>query len=209
MPVMETNPRTVEVVGDAPPPEPARPRVLLVGTALGSAAAFMTLAGMLGAYLSVRASVLAEGEEWLPSGVEVPLTPANMSLFTLLMAAVTMQWAVDAAGRADRPHAYLAMGTTLLLGVSHVVMMAFYYTQMGLALNDGGATTQSVLIFSITGLQLAMICAGLIFIALMAFRALGGQFTGRDREGVAAAALYWYVAIAAYAVVWYAIFITK
>ena len=44
---------------------------------------------------------------------------------------------------------------------------------------------------------------------LMAFRALGGQFTGRDREGVASAAMFWYVTIAVYAVIWYSIFITK
>lgn len=201
-------PRTVEVVGNAPPAEPARPRVLLVGTALASGAAFMTFAGMLGVYLNVRTSVIAGGETWLPRGVELPLTPANMGLFTLLMAAFTMQWAVDAMGRSDRPHAYLAMGTTLLLGVSHIVMMAYYYSQMHLALN-GTATTQAVLIYSITGLHLAMVSAALIFISLMAFRALGGQFTGRDREGVASAAMFWYVTIAAYVVVWYSIFITK
>ncbi len=201
-------PRTVEIVGDAPAPEPARPRVLLVGTALASGASFMVFAGMVGAYVSVRASVLADGETWLPSGVELPLTPANMGLFTLLMAVVTMQWAVDAMGKSDRPHAYLAMGTTLLLGVAHVVMMAYYYTEMNLVLN-GEASTQAVLIYSITGLHLAMVVAALIFIALMAFRALGGQLTGRDREGVASAAMFWYVTIAVYAVVWYSIFIVK
>ena len=201
-------PRTVEVVGGAPAPEPARPRVLLVGTALASGASFMVFAGMVGVYLSVRSSVIAGGDRWLPAGVDLPLTPANMGLFTLLMAAVTMQWAVDAMGKSDRPHAYLAMGTTLLLGVSHIVMMAYYYTQMNLVLN-GESSTQSVLIYSITGLHLAMVVAALIFIALMAFRALGGQFTGRDREGVASAAMFWYVTIAVYAVVWYSIFIVK
>jgi heme/copper-type cytochrome/quinol oxidase subunit 3 len=168
----------------------------------------MVFAGMVGAYLSVRASVVADGDTWLPAGVELPLTPANMGLFTLLMAAVTMQWAVDAMGKSDRQHAYLAMGTTLLLGVAHVVMMAYYYTEMNLVLN-GEASTQAVLIYSITGLHLAMVVAALIFIALMAFRALGGQLTGRDREGVASAAMFWYVTIAVYTVVWYSIFIVK
>ncbi|HUW04287.1 MAG TPA: cytochrome c oxidase subunit 3 [Acidimicrobiales bacterium] len=201
-------PRTVEVVGGAPAPEPARPRVLLVGTALASGASFMVFAGMVGIYLSVRSSVIAGGDSWLPAGAELPLTPANMGLFTLLMAAVTMQWAVDAMGKSDRPHAYLALGTTLLLGVSHVVMMAYYYTQMNLVLN-GESSTQAVLIYSITGLHLAMVVAALVFISLMAFRALGGQLTGRDREGVASAAMFWHVTIAVYTVVWYSIFIVK
>jgi heme/copper-type cytochrome/quinol oxidase subunit 3 len=51
--------------------------------------------------------------------------------------------------------------------------------------------------------------AGLAFLAVMAFRALGGQLTGRGAEGANAAALYWYVTIAVYGVVWYAITITK
>jgi heme/copper-type cytochrome/quinol oxidase subunit 3 len=51
--------------------------------------------------------------------------------------------------------------------------------------------------------------AGVIFIALMAFRTLGGQYSGRDREGIVAALIYWYVTVAVYAVIWYTIFVTK
>ena len=54
-----------------------------------------------------------------------------------------------------------------------------------------------------------MVVGGLLFLAVMAFRALGGQLTGRAAEGLAAAALYWYVTIGVFAVVWYAITITK
>jgi hypothetical protein len=43
----------------------------------------------------------------------------------------------------------------------------------------------------------------------MAFRALGGQLTGRAAEGALAAVLYWYMTVGAYAVVWYTITITK
>ena len=43
----------------------------------------------------------------------------------------------------------------------------------------------------------------------MAFRTLGGQYSGRDREGIAAAALFWYVTVAVYAVIWYTVFVTK
>src|SRR5688500_14260816 len=77
-----------------PAPPPARPRVLLVGTALASAAAFMVFAGMIGIYLSLRAGTLAAGAPWLPEGTTIPLLPANIGLVTLLMSVVTMQWAV-------------------------------------------------------------------------------------------------------------------
>jgi heme/copper-type cytochrome/quinol oxidase subunit 3 len=54
-----------------------------------------------------------------------------------------------------------------------------------------------------------MVAAALIFLTLMALRSLGGEFTGRDAEGLSAAALYWYVTVAVYAVLWYAILIVK
>jgi heme/copper-type cytochrome/quinol oxidase subunit 3 len=65
------------------------------------------------------------------------------------------------------------------------------------------------MIFAITGLHVAMVGVGLLFVGVMGFRALGGQLTGRAAEGASAAALFWYVTVAAYAVVWYAITITK
>jgi hypothetical protein len=43
----------------------------------------------------------------------------------------------------------------------------------------------------------------------MAFRALGGQYSGRDREGIVAAALYWDVTVVVYTVIWFTIFVTK
>ena len=50
---------------------------------------------------------------------------------------------------------------------------------------------------------------GMLFLLVMAFRALGGQLTGRSAEGMLAAVLYWYVTVGVFAVVWYTITITK
>ena len=51
--------------------------------------------------------------------------------------------------------------------------------------------------------------AGLFVVALMAFRALGGQFTGRQHDGMSAAAMFWHVQVVAFAFIWYTIYITK
>jgi heme/copper-type cytochrome/quinol oxidase subunit 3 len=50
---------------------------------------------------------------------------------------------------------------------------------------------------------------GMLFLAVMAFKAVGGQLTGRAAEGMSAAALYWFVTVATYSVVWYTITISK
>jgi heme/copper-type cytochrome/quinol oxidase subunit 3 len=190
----------------APPPEPRRPRVLLVGAGLAASASALAVLTLVGVYLQVRDGVLASGEPWLPEGATLPLSPGGMGMTSLLMSGVTMAWCVYALRNRDRAHAYLALGVTIVLGVAYIVDIAYLYTQVNLPVAD---TPQAVLFFAVTGAHLAMTTIGLLFAAVMGFQALGGQLTGRDAEGMSAAALYWYVTITVYSVIWYGVFITK
>jgi heme/copper-type cytochrome/quinol oxidase subunit 3 len=196
----------VEVFRDAPPPAPERPRVLLVGTALASAAAAAAILGMVALYTQVRAQQLGAGEGWIPEDSIIPLTPGNMAMVSLLMSAVTVAWAMYALRGHDRTHALLALGLTLMFGIAFVTDTAYLWQQMNLGIRDSAA---AVLIYAITGAHVAMVGGGLLFLLVMGFRALGGQVTGRAAEGLSAAALFWYVTIGVYSVVWYAIYITK
>lgn len=197
---------TVSPLVTAPPPAPRRPRVLLVGSAFGAVAAGLVVLTMLGAYLQIRGDRLAAGATALPEGVVLPLTPGNMGLLTLGMSVVTMAWIVDALRKGDRTHAYLALGVTLLLGAAFLNGTAYLYQQLAMPFT---ASATSGLLYAVTGAHLVMVFVGLVFIAVMGFQALGGQLTGRDAEGMSAAALYWYVTIAVYVAVWYGIYITK
>jgi len=193
-------------LGDAPPPIPARPRVLLVGTAFAAAGCVMFVVGMLGIYLEQRALGRAHGATWLPQAVHIPLTQPNVMLFTLLMSSVTMQWAVSAIKDDDRRHAYMALGVSLLLAVAFLNQGAYLFSLMGLNVS---ANQQSVLIYSIAGAQVVMMVIAIIFVVLMAFRALAGQFTSRQHDGIAAAALFWHATVAVYALIWFAVYVTK
>jgi hypothetical protein len=53
--LMATSYVTIEDLGPLPPPVPARPRVLLVGTVLACAAIVAVFAGLIGIYLASRA----------------------------------------------------------------------------------------------------------------------------------------------------------
>jgi heme/copper-type cytochrome/quinol oxidase subunit 3 len=189
----------------APPAPPARPRLLVLGTALAAVASAVVFAGLLGVYLTTRADVLAAGDAWLPEGVTIPLTPGNMAMVTLTMSAVTIHWALYAIGTDDRVRTYLALGVTMLLGVCYLNGIAFGYSQFGAAVG----TPFGVLFYAVTGAHLAMAGAAIVFVAFMTFRTLGGQYSARDREGVAAAVLFWDVMVAIYAVLWYAVYIGK
>jgi heme/copper-type cytochrome/quinol oxidase subunit 3 len=61
----------------------------------------------------------------------------------------------------------------------------------------------------VTAGHLAMVVAGMIFMALMGFRTLGGQFSSRMPDGISAAAIFWYATVALYAVIWFAVYVQK
>ncbi|MCU1455455.1 MAG: putative cytochrome c oxidase subunit [Acidimicrobiales bacterium] len=188
-----------------PAAKPARPRVLLVGTSLATASTVMVFAGLIGIYLRERSLALAGSGTWLPKGTHIPLTPGTISLFTFVLSGVTMWWAVDAVGRNDRPGAYFALALTIMFGLCVVNATTFLYSQSKLSVS----TTAGMMIFTITGAHLAMLIAAMVFNAVMVFRTLGGEYQGRDREGLVAAAVFWYATIAMYAVIWFAIYVTK
>lgn len=191
-----------------PAAAPRRPRVLLIGTSFAAAASVAFMGALLAVYFALRSEHVAAGETWLPDGANIPLAPGNVTMVTLLMSLVTVQWAVHAGKLRDRGHAYLALGLTLLFGVAHIVQLAFLFTEWNLPLNDE-PTMQAVLIFTIMGAHVAMVVGSLVFLFLMFLRSLGGQFAGRDVEGLSAAALYWYVTVALFTVIWYGILIVK
>ncbi|MET0664563.1 MAG: cytochrome c oxidase subunit 3 [Acidimicrobiales bacterium] len=187
----------------APPPAPARPRVLLVATVLGSSAVVMAFAALIGAYVALRAGT--DGA-WLPEGVVIPLSPPNMGAVTLLMSAITLQWARYSIANDDRPNAYVALGLTLVLGLAYINSAVYLFTQMGAAI---GRSIPELMLYVIGGFHIATIIAAMVFVALMAFRTLGGQYSGRDSEGIAAAAIFWNASVAIYIVIWYAVYVTK
>ena len=183
-----------------------RQRTILVGTVFGTAASLMYFAALLGVYLRERADALSGGGDWIPSGANIQLAQPTVAAWTMLMSVVTMQWAVYAIARNDRTHAMLATALTTLFGLSVVVTTSFQYTEMGLVADESIA---AVLIYAISGSHLVMIAIGLVFLLLMAFRALAGQYSSRQTDGFVAASIYWYAVVFVYVVIWTAIFVLK
>jgi cytochrome c oxidase subunit 3 len=196
----------VPTITGAPGAAVRRPRVLVVGTAWAAAALLMMFAGLIGIYLTQRAEVVESGIDWLPTGVEIPLTQPNVMLFGLIMSVVTVHWAISAARNDDRRYTYLALGLTLLLGLAFVNMAIYLFSVMGL---DMAANRQSVLIYTIAGAHVLWVVVSMFFLGFTAFRALAGQYTSRQYDGLLAAAVLWDAMVAAYVVIWFAVYITK
>jgi cytochrome c oxidase subunit 3 len=189
-----------------PAPPVQRPRVLIIGTAFASAGALMFFAGLLAMYLSRRSDLISAGDSWLPEDVTIPLQQPNVLLFTMLASAITVQWAVYAIAHNDRVNTYLALGLTFIFGIAFINMQSYLYTLMQF---DITANQQAVLVYAITGAHLIMVVVAMIFVALMAFRALAGQESRRQHDGISAAALFWYTTVVVYSVIWLAVYVTK
>ncbi len=173
----------------------------MFGTAFATSGVVMLMLTLVGAYLSARSAV---GTDWLASN-PIPLTQPNMQMFGLVLSVVTMQWAVYAINRDDRTGTYVALGATLVLGAAFINQTVFLYNFVGVTASQ----TEGAYFYAVTGGQLAMAIAAMIFVVFMAFRALGGQYSSRNPDGIAAAALFWDAMVAMYAVVWVAVYIMK
>jgi cytochrome c oxidase subunit 3 len=129
-----------------------------------------------------------------------------MAAVTLLMSSVALHWARVSLKNDDRSNAYVALGLTLLLGLAFVNSAVYLFTQMGATI---GGTVSELFLFAIGGFHISTVVVGIVFVALMAFRTLGGEYSGRDNEGLTAAAVYWDVTVALYLVSWLAVYVTK
>jgi len=190
---------------EAVAPIPARPRVLLTGTVLAAAAVAIAYAGLVGHYAARRSEVRAGGETWLPDGVVIPLTQPNYMMFTMVLSIISILWAVHAVKLNDRTNAYSAFGLTLVFGVSQIFQTYFLVSILDMA----PETEQATLIYTLIGVQIAVLGAAMAFVAAAAIRTMIGGYSSRDYEGVAAAAIFWILAVGVYTALWYAVYITK
>jgi heme/copper-type cytochrome/quinol oxidase subunit 3 len=188
---------------DMAPRPVERPRVSATGTLLASIGVAMYFAGLLGVYSFQRVSV--GRAEWL-DGVNIPLQPGHMMLVTLGLSCVSMQWVLYAVARNDRQNAYVALGLTGLFGAAVINAQYWMYQQMALVV---GETVQAVLVYAITGSFLALLVSAMVYLGVVAFRALGGQYGPHQHDAVTGVAIYWYVMVAIFAVIWLAVYVTK
>ncbi|HQV58643.1 MAG TPA: cytochrome c oxidase subunit 3 [Ilumatobacteraceae bacterium] len=185
-------------------PAAAPRRQILVGTALACAAGVALIGSMIATWVTFRNQALNSGAKWLPKGVAVPEVASNVMLIAFLPACVFAQWAVYSAKRNDNKHVGLALGLTALIGVMVINAQAYIYKQMAVPAKGGAYNS---MFYAITAVFLVLMIIGVIFSVVTAIRYLGGR--SADREVVSAHALYWYFLAAAFAVVWFVVYVTK
>ncbi|MFT7476334.1 MAG: heme/copper-type cytochrome/quinol oxidase subunit 3 [Verrucomicrobiales bacterium] len=194
-----------------PAAELSRNRTLLVGTAFAAVASIMVFVGLFAVYIAIRQNneFLVEnrlgGSLWFPEGA-VQIAPGTFMMFTTWISAFTISWAVQAIRNDDRRNAYVALGLTVLMGAAIINQMAFAIGDFGLPVDR---STPALMLYVIYGSYMVFMSIAVVFVLLMAIRAIAGQFNSKNADGVQAAAIYWYATVIVYLPVWYLITITK
>ncbi|NNE72147.1 MAG: hypothetical protein HKN26_00620 [Acidimicrobiales bacterium] len=188
-----------------PAAEPVRPRTVLVGTALACMGIAMYFVGVLSIYAAQRQQTLKAGNEWIPH-LTIELTPGVFMWFTALMSLVTMAWAVWSTKRDDKRHALMALGITALFGFAMVNQTVFYLNDMAFPIDTSVA---SLLLYVAVGSHMALMIGAVIFVGIMAFRSLTGQYSSHNADGIIAAAMVWLLMVGVYSAIWYIIYVTK
>ncbi len=185
-------------------PAPAPRRQLFVGTAFACAGMLTLIGGMLATWMRLRESTIHAGVKWVPKKVIIPQVPSNVMMVAFVPLCVFAQWAVYAARRDDRPNTGLALGLTGVMALAIINAQAFVFNRMAMPASGGAYNS---MFYALSGTFTVLTIVGVGFTAVTAFRYLGGRSS--DREIIAAHALYWYSLAAAFAALWYVVYVTK
>ena len=182
----------------------------LMGIMLFIASEVMFFAALFGAYFNVKASVRPfppDGTEFISWQGHLPFDLGLSVLITIILvvSSFTMQWATMRIRVGDRKGMTFGIGITLLLGLIFLSLQAYEYYI--LIFNDDFTVASGVygtLFFTLTGFHMAHVIGGVIGLAVIWVRGLGGQFSREHHSAVEAVHYYWHFVD----IVWIVLFVT-
>lgn len=141
---------------------------------------------LMGSYLYLRIRL----GSWPPPGspprdLFVPL----LNTVVLLSSGLVMHGAHNSMRKGDTAVLRGGIVATMVLGAAFLGGQAYEYTHAGFGLSSGLLGSA---FFTLTGFHGAHVFVGLIFLALILWRAGRGVYTAEHHIGVEAGALYWH-----------------
>ena len=170
----------------------------VLGMVVFVASEAMFFATFFGAYFTIY----SVNPVWPPAGFP-RLEPELATVLTVLLVAssVTLQIGVRAIRR-DRTRAMLVwLGLTILLGAGFLGLQLYDYSLLGFGVRDG---IFGSLFYVMTGLHMAHVFGGVVFLVLVLVQGLGGQLTHAHHDSMEAGSIYWHFVD----VVWICLFTT-
>ena len=170
----------------------------VLGMVIFVASEAMFFATFFGAYFTIY----SVNPVWPPAGFP-HLKPELATVLTVVLvsSSLTLQLGVRAIRR-DRARLLLFwVGLTILLGTTFLGLQLYDYSLLGFSVRDG---IFGSLFYVMTGLHMAHVFGGVVFLVLVLLQGLGGQLSDASHDSLEAGAIYWHFVD----VVWICLFTT-
>jgi cytochrome c oxidase subunit 3 len=170
----------------------------VLGMVVFVASEAMFFATFFGAYFTIY----SVNPVWPPAGFP-RLKPELATVLTVVLvsSSLTLQLGVRAIRR-DRARLLLFwVGLTILLGTTFLGLQLYDYSLLGFSVRDG---IFGSLFYVMTGLHMAHVFGGVVFLVLVLLQGLGGQLSDASHDSLEAGAIYWHFVD----VVWICLFTT-
>ncbi|MEA2550267.1 MAG: cytochrome c oxidase subunit [Actinomycetota bacterium] len=158
----------------------------VLGMTLFVASEAMFFAAFFGAYFTIYAATAV----WPPLQIPIPsITVSAVATALLVISGFTLSAGVGAArkGRLNQLNVWLAV--TIVLGLAFLILQAYDYSNTGFSIHDG---TYASLFYIMTGLHMAHVIGGVLFLILVFVQSRAGEFSIERHDPVRASAIYWH-----------------
>ncbi len=172
----------VSVPNERPSREMSGP---VMGMVLFVASEAMFFAAFFGGYFTIRGNA----KVWPPPGIPA-LKIAIPTILTVILVAssLVVQLSLRSIRRGDQRRAVVFLGVTIALGIAFLLLQLYDYSELGFGVKDG---TFGTLFYVMTGIHMAHVFGGVVFLALVFGQAVGGVLSPANHDSLAAGAIYW------------------
>jgi cytochrome c oxidase subunit 3 len=144
----------------------------------------MFFAAFFAGYFTIKANEPV----WPPPGIQLENHVATILTVILIASSVTVQVAIRSMRTGAGRRATLWLGITIALGICFLALQLYDDSQLGFGLKDGPFGT---LFYVMTGLHMAHVFGGVVFLALIFGQALRGRLSAEHHDPLSAGAIYW------------------
>ena len=158
----------------------------VLGMTLFVASEAMFFAAFFGAYFTIYAATAI----WPPLVIPIPdVTISSIATVLLVVSGFTLSAGVAAIRRGRGARLNLWLGITIALGIAFLVLQSYDYSNTGFSIHDG---TYASLFYVMTGLHMAHVIGGVLFLILVFVQSRAGEFSSERHDPVRASSIYWH-----------------
>ena len=162
-----------------------------------------TLVGFV-ALFAVYFDARALAKTWPPKGVKIDNYPGSMLVITMLMSALTAEWAAFALRKGNRSQSITAMVLTAIFALSSLNLVWYVGNRLGF----GPGTHPYGTIFWALLIAIGVhIFLGLMVLVVALTRTLAHQVTSGDPELARAATWYWHFVVVSFTLAFFALYV--